>query len=747
MAEYYFVQRLDSTHFQDLKKVRAESKIASHPTQAHNGTSMPKQSRRKAAKAKIKAVQEEAEAKAAAAEVEQQRLEEERLREERNRKQVIPLEKCAVLNYRAPCGETKIEMMEVRSLTMRADDAWCYVKEGKDFRLATSGMIGDMVETMKNFLCTRGIELGSFDEEILDVITETALYVLALSRPSDEHVQAELCLIHDNLVSAATRGNETDRLGMRQIAFLLKAAETSHLDTLIDGYNSGGSSWAMCAADTWALYSAIITSHPVIVAAYKAYRRSVVDGLVHLHENSERSNSCLPQTEDEVIDCAMGNLLFAFQCIGVCLPPIIADPPFIPDFAIDKEKNLWTFNEESFGDIILLDTDGPRPDGVTCTNEDPKKCAVCLTASIYKDGLINLDNMNFCCGTIVCDGCSLRTHIPDFPGWLCRFCGQVSGDSGRHLMLSRQSERGRPWAQYATGLAKLWIYEEESRNDATDAMLSLEAAASQGSPDAMMFLSEMLSVGGMVPIDLEKALGLALQALEIEPLLLFDRACAVACAAAMSNVIADPSRLRVNEGIGILTLFLKGGSADANRAFAVMFFAIGSPTAAFRFLERALMCDIANDQRDEYVCDTATFVMKSYIYEGCIPMLQFFYTPLSKLNEMGWVVDDETEPLDELLLAVRDELIRARHSCASCGIGLDASNRKMCKNCRASCYCSRQCQKTHWNRLDGHSHKYHCALVSKGRSHALTEKDAIKGREDLNVSETIEHLKNLKVIP
>ena len=443
----------------------------------------------------------------------------------------------------------------------------------------------------------------------------------------------------------------------------------------------------------------------------------------------------------------MGHLLFAFQCIGICLPPVVADPPVIARFAIDKEKSLWAFNEESFGDIILLDTDGPLPDGVTCTNEDPEKCAVCLNASIYKNGLMNLDNMNFCCGTVVCNDCSLRTHFQDFPGWLCRFCGQVSGDSGRHLMLSRQSERGRPWAQYFMGLIKIVRSKQDPiRGDATDALLLLEAAARQGSPDAMIFLSGTLSAGEMVPIDLRRAVGLALRALEIKPLRFFDRACTVVCNAAVSIVSADPSRQRVREGFGMISIFLKGGSGDANRAFASICYIVGSPDVEFHFYECAIVCDIVNSQRDEDALDTACRVMKSYIDGGRIPMLQFFYAPLSKLNAMGWIVDDEKEPLDELLLLVRDALISARHSCAHCGISLDAQNRKMCKGCRATCYCSRQCQKMHWNRADGLSHRHDCELVSMKRSCALIEKDAIKGREDLDVKETIEHLKDLKDI-
>ena len=55
----------------------------------------------------------------------------------------------------------------------------------------------------------------------------------------------------------------------------------------------------------------------------------------------------------------------------------------------------------------------------------------------------------------------------------------------------------------------------------------------------------------------------------------------------------------------------------------------------------------------------------------------------------------------------RDEcrkiLREIRNSCGGCGATLQGKTRKYCAGCQAHCYCSRDCQKRHWNRSqDGH---------------------------------------------
>ena len=53
-----------------------------------------------------------------------------------------------------------------------------------------------------------------------------------------------------------------------------------------------------------------------------------------------------------------------------------------------------------------------------------------------------------------------------------------------------------------------------------------------------------------------------------------------------------------------------------------------------------------------------------------------------------------------------------RGACASCGAFLNRSTRKLCGGCHTCCYCSRQCQKQHWNNRDC-GHRTECIETQK----------------------------------
>jgi uncharacterized protein YukE len=59
--------------------------------------------------------------------------------------------------------------------------------------------------------------------------------------------------------------------------------------------------------------------------------------------------------------------------------------------------------------------------------------------------------------------------------------------------------------------------------------------------------------------------------------------------------------------------------------------------------------------------------------------------------------------------AIRTKLRKIRDSCGGCGDSLEGDMRKYCRGCMAFCYCSRECQKLHWNRPDADGgHRTEC---------------------------------------
>ena len=54
----------------------------------------------------------------------------------------------------------------------------------------------------------------------------------------------------------------------------------------------------------------------------------------------------------------------------------------------------------------------------------------------------------------------------------------------------------------------------------------------------------------------------------------------------------------------------------------------------------------------------------------------------------------------EAYLLQRAFLRKLRDTCGACGAQFEGKERKFCGGCRTFCYCSRDCQKMHWNRKE-----------------------------------------------
>ena len=110
--------------------------------------------------------------------------------------------------------------------------------------------------------------------------------------------------------------------------------------------------------------------------------------------------------------------------------------------------------------------------------------------------------------------------------------------------------------------------------------------------------------------------------------------------------------------------------------------------------------------------------------------------PLCKLwlsvacQTKGWFFKEEFQPHGKSFWVshesrrdeFRIEFREVRDSCGGCGAALEGDMRKYCRGCKAYCYCSRECQKLHWNRKKD-SHRDEC---NKAKEHWEKAVEAIR---------------------
>lgn len=117
---------------------------------------------------------------------------------------------------------------------------------------------------------------------------------------------------------------------------------------------------------------------------------------------------------------------------------------------------------------------GPRPDGTTCTNEDPLLCSSCSEAN---DRWVL---PQVCCGTRLCNECITRATQ------CCPFCF-VAGHSRRHFLTKRLGQ-GHPWALLVFGVLC-------HRKSLPDAFVCFQKAANKNHPLAFKGLGQCYSQG------------------------------------------------------------------------------------------------------------------------------------------------------------------------------------------------------------------------------------------------------------
>lgn len=228
-----------------------------------------------------------------------------------------------------------------------------------------------------------------------------------------------------------------------------------------------------------------------------------------------------------------------------------------------------------------------------------------------------------------------------------------------------------------------------------------EKAAAKDHPIACCELAEMYQHGIGCKENLEKARAMFEKAvcLRVEeyvknalPIIMFGHKLALS--------LID--RGETGKGLSILLPLAERGNAQAQSSMSSLCGRVGDMEGRMRW---TIKCSesCSEDPGDCFPALDSAMRLRNY----CLS--RHWYAAASKIKQYA-LENYEAE----LRKDAHEELCDIRQECAWCQCTLDRSSRKMCKGCKTYCYCSKACQKAHWN-AEENDHRSECknAMVVK----------------------------------
>ena len=346
---------------------------------------------------------------------------------------------------------------------------------------------------------------------------------------------------------------------------------------------------------------------------------------------------------------------------------------------------------------------------IISTNDDPGKCAICSSPAAIvvppsvRGVKVPISGVTFsivpqlCCGKRFCtvcadDNCGFALDL--LGENRCTFCNGKARDQALKILSPRE-----PWGQYSLGL--IHFFQGNSQVSQNRAFGYMVKAACQGHPEAFIKLSELCLGKLGYPRDLTAAKAFAKKARSLHPALRLVSNRALLDVA--EEYFEDGAVEEVN---AILSDIAKDADPDAldgklctkisAAAFQVKEFQLAGEISARAFCYGVVRSALVAS--DCYIRDENYALGKLWLFVAC--RTKSAKGELEEIDQMFWPRFKERR--DE----IRTELREIRDSCGGCGAALEGDTRKWCRGCKAFCYCSRECQKLHWNRADadgGHS--------------------------------------------